>query len=391
MLVLGGYPIYQQISQSEQWLQVYRHGRLIGVVPDRSDIENSMERLAEGFHVSLQMSPVHTVVPKTYNWRPVQQLPTKASAILVNGKPIVYTPSSKTSNSVLKRIMQSLTLGLPHAIAQNSHFMGRVQVVETTVPVASILQPTAAERYLLDVSDGTNISSRGSLPSMGRTMAAFKVNWHPRISVESDIQEKRVVSVPYPVVYKKNPDMPVGQTKVLTSGQDGTIRENVRITYVNGSQQDEHVLRKSILTKPKTEVVEEGTNSGVATGQWIWPTVGDVITSPFGWRDLDGKHEFHPGIDIGVPIGTPIYATNNGTVLSAGWNDGGYGNWVEIDNGGGITTVFGHMSKVVATTGEIVYKGELIGYSGDTGDATGPHLHYEVRVNGTPVPPLKYT
>jgi murein DD-endopeptidase MepM/ murein hydrolase activator NlpD len=117
----------------------------------------------------------------------------------------------------------------------------------------------------------------------------------------------------------------------------------------------------------------------------IWPVNG-IITSPFGPR----AGGFHPGLDIGVPEGTPIAAAASGVVTFAGWNDGGYGNFVIIDNGGGISTAYAHQSQIAVSSGESVSQGETIGYVGTTGNSTGPHLHFEVRVNGTAVNPLNY-
>ena len=121
-----------------------------------------------------------------------------------------------------------------------------------------------------------------------------------------------------------------------------------------------------------------------APASLIWPVNGP-ITSPFGMR----WGSLHPGIDIGVPTGTPIHAAAAGKVLYCGW-ESGYGNLVMIDHGGGIATLYGHQSRIVASCGEEVAQGQVIGYSGCTGFCTGPHVHFEVRVNGTPVDPLGY-
>jgi murein DD-endopeptidase MepM/ murein hydrolase activator NlpD len=97
----------------------------------------------------------------------------------------------------------------------------------------------------------------------------------------------------------------------------------------------------------------------------------------------------HPGIDIGVPTGTPIHAAGSGTVVWCGWMSG-YGNLVMIDHHNGLATLYGHQSRIAASCGEQVVTGQVIGYVGCTGFCTGPHLHFEVRLNGTPVDPLGY-
>jgi murein DD-endopeptidase MepM/ murein hydrolase activator NlpD len=115
----------------------------------------------------------------------------------------------------------------------------------------------------------------------------------------------------------------------------------------------------------------------------IWPVNGPVV-SPFGWR----WGRMHEGIDIGAGYGTPIVAAASGTVIYAGWM-GGYGNLIIIDHGGGLATAYGHQSSF-AVGGGPVSQGQVIGYVGCTGHCFGPHVHFEVRVNGSPVDPLGY-
>jgi murein DD-endopeptidase MepM/ murein hydrolase activator NlpD len=116
----------------------------------------------------------------------------------------------------------------------------------------------------------------------------------------------------------------------------------------------------------------------------IWPVDGP-ITSGFGYR----WGRMHEGVDIAVPEGTPIRAAASGSVILAGYT-GGYGNYTCIDHGGGLSTCYGHQSGYAVSGGESVVQGEIVGYSGNTGSSTGPHLHFEVRVNGVAVDPLGY-
>lgn len=126
------------------------------------------------------------------------------------------------------------------------------------------------------------------------------------------------------------------------------------------------------------------------SGQFLMPTSGP-ITSGFGYRvhPISGVRRLHAGIDIGAPTGQPIYASAAGTVVSAGVR-GGYGNAVVIDHGGGFATLYAHQSRVAASPGQSVSQGQVIGYVGSTGYSTGPHLHFEIRVNGTPQNPMNY-
>ncbi len=133
-----------------------------------------------------------------------------------------------------------------------------------------------------------------------------------------------------------------------------------------------------------------GSVGGGGSGVLAWP-IGGPVTSGFGWRThpITGSSRFHAGIDIGAGSGTPIGAADSGTVIISGWQ-GGYGNTVVVDHGGGLTTLYAHQSSIAVGNGASVSKGGLIGYVGSTGFSTGPHLHFETRVNGNPVNPMGY-
>lgn len=127
-----------------------------------------------------------------------------------------------------------------------------------------------------------------------------------------------------------------------------------------------------------------------AAGGFVRPVSGP-ITSPFGYRvhPIYGTTILHAGVDIGADSGTPIKAAQSGVVVSAGWMDG-YGNATILDHGGGVTTLYAHQSAFLVSAGERVTQGQSIGRVGCTGSCTGPHLHFEVRINGTPVDPMPY-
>jgi len=126
------------------------------------------------------------------------------------------------------------------------------------------------------------------------------------------------------------------------------------------------------------------TSSTPSSAGLVWPVSGPV-TSPFGWR----WGRMHEGIDIGVSYGTPIHAAASGTVIYCGW-ESGYGNLTVLDHGGNLATAYGHQSSIAVSCGQHVGQGDVIGYVGSTGHSTGPHLHFEVRVNGSPVDPMGY-
>ena len=145
------------------------------------------------------------------------------------------------------------------------------------------------------------------------------------------------------------------------------------------------------------ELASQGSSSSDSTylgGQMAWPlpSVGlSNITSYFGYRihPIYGYSKYHTGLDIGASSGSSIVAANGGTVYSAGWN-GGYGLCVIIDHGGGVMTLYGHCSALYVSAGQTVSRGETIAAVGSTGNSTGPHLHFEVRLNGSYVDPYPY-
>jgi murein DD-endopeptidase MepM/ murein hydrolase activator NlpD len=123
-------------------------------------------------------------------------------------------------------------------------------------------------------------------------------------------------------------------------------------------------------------------------GNFMRPVSGR-ITCPFGMRfhPISGRYELHTGVDIACPIGTPVHAAAGGVVIVARWNTA-YGNMVIIDHGGGVTTLYGHNSRLAVSAGQTIRQGQIIAYSGSTGWSTGPHCHFQVNKHGTPVNPL---
>ena len=148
------------------------------------------------------------------------------------------------------------------------------------------------------------------------------------------------------------------------------------------------VVNRAITLEPVTQVILVGTQPPPpksATGTYIRPFAAGRTTSNFGYRG----REFHTGIDFAGPVGSTIVAADGGTVTFAGWM-GGYGNSVIISHGGGIETVYAHCSALLVTKGQKVAQGEEIAKVGSTGRSTGPHCHFEVRLNGETVNPWGY-
>jgi murein DD-endopeptidase MepM/ murein hydrolase activator NlpD len=152
-------------------------------------------------------------------------------------------------------------------------------------------------------------------------------------------------------------------------------------------QQENQLLAES---NALSGVIAGASGAGGGTGSMTWPVSGPVV-SPFGWRIHPILHyrKMHTGIDIAVGYGVPIHAADSGSVIYATWM-GGYGNVIIIDHGNSISTLYAHQSSLAVGAGAHVGRGQVVGYVGSTGFSTGPHLHFEVRVNGNPVDPMGY-
>jgi murein DD-endopeptidase MepM/ murein hydrolase activator NlpD len=175
------------------------------------------------------------------------------------------------------------------------------------------------------------------------------------------------------------------------------IKDDVSAQDVKMTFEQFYALRDQAMSGQMTRALEGSLAPGFA-GDWtqfadapsIWPVEGRVGSS-FGQREdpINGEGAFHPGIDIEAPYGTPIRAAGDGEVANANMG-AGYGRQVVLDHGHDLITLYGHLSSVAVVPGQHVIRGQVIGYVGQSGRATGPHLHYEVRIHKVPVNPHKY-
>lgn len=190
------------------------------------------------------------------------------------------------------------------------------------------------------------------------------------------------------------------RAQLVTAAQSQRNQVAGEVTYLDGlTAQEEAALEKLIVERQREEaerLERERQARAIAGGEappsapisLSWPLSGP-ITSPFGLRANPfggGRMDFHPGIDIGAPMGATIAAAAPGHVIYAGWY-GGYGNAVIIDHGSSVATLYGHCSQIFVTVGEEVKRGQAIAAVGSTGVSTGPHVHFEVRINGKPTDP----
>ena len=213
----------------------------------------------------------------------------------------------------------------------------------------------------------------------------------PFLSVENTTEETYEQEIPSPVEYIETAELYVGDTKVKEQGEDGVERVNAHVTYINGVEQGRNILSAETLKEPTTTYAYTGTTPRPVTasnGYFIWPVRGP-ITSNFGGRNLWGSYDFHLGLDIACRTGTAIKAADGGTVIKSGWS-GSYGKLVASRHDNGDVTYYAHNSQLLVSVGQKVYQGQIIARSGATGNVSGPHCHFEVRINGTSVNPRNY-
>lgn len=240
------------------------------------------------------------------------------------------------------------------------------------------------EKYELNQLREVNHTQLGQLEELAKATSELQQNMNRLNQLDSDL--RRIVNS------EDTPDTSRSAPARLTNynGQGGPVVQPKAAELLNlvkelkmaaNEREDSLLNLKESLTAKKER--QAATPS-------IWPAAGEV-TSRFGWRSSPwgGGGDWHPGIDIAGDTGTPIYATADGTVTNSSWF-GGYGNMVEINHGNGTVTIYGHNSQNLVSAGQQIKKGQLIAYMGSTGYSTGPHVHYEIRVNGTAVNPSSF-
>lgn len=196
-------------------------------------------------------------------------------------------------------------------------------------------------------------------------------------------------TIKYGVEKQNSKDIYEGYTRIQQKGADGLSEVTSRIVSVNGEAIEETNLVTTVKKEPVKEIILVGTKERpptIGSGKYDWPLKdGFRKTSGFGAR----WGSQHKGVDLACPVGTNVYAADGGTVIKAGYF-GTYGNVVIIDHQNGQETRYAHNSKLLVKAGDKVFKGQHISESGNTGRSTGPHLHFEIRIGGTPVNPYKY-
>ena len=214
------------------------------------------------------------------------------------------------------------------------------------------------------------------------------------ISYRTEEYEEKTVVSEFETRYEYDPNMYVTSKYVKQQGKNGTKKITEKIIYINGVEESRTVVGEEVIRETSDKVVMCGLkpipeSAPDSESFLVWPYDGE-INEPFGWRWRDGYQEYHAGIDMRGPRGTPVLAAGSGVIEKAGNFHNGYGNMIIIHHADGKQTFYAHLNDIYVSAGDVVTQGTIIGEIGSTGDSTGNHLHFEVRVNGTPDNPLKH-
>lgn len=210
----------------------------------------------------------------------------------------------------------------------------------------------------------------------------------PELSIEREEELYYEEEYDEDIIYVDNDDWYTTQSKTLQEPSAGFRKVVAKVEFRNDKEIAREIVKEEVVMEAVPKIVERGTK---IPPTYIKPLSGGRLSSNFGRRKAPtkGASSYHRGIDWSTPTGTAIFASSGGTVAKAGWG-GGYGYVVYINHADGRQTRYAHLSKVLVKSGQHVNQGQKIALSGNTGVSTGPHLHFEMLINGTHVNPQKY-
>lgn len=345
------------------------------------------------------------------------------AVININNGEIQFAVATEADGQkVLDKLKETATADLGNAVVKSVDFQEDVSIEAGNVKVSEIQSP---EKILEQIQEGkeevkTHVVEEGESFWMIAHNNDLSVDELQKLNADTvpeklQIGQEIVLTKQEPLVsvivtkevtveetiahsteYKDTSSLLKGENKVVTKGSDGKKSVTYEVKEANGSTLEKNVVKEVVISEPVTEVVNRGTgsikissrsayNSGGGSGTLAWPLSSNKITSPYGTR----SRGFHSGIDLAAKTGTSVYAAAGGTVELASWYYG-YGNCIVINHGNGVKTRYAHLSAYKVSVGATVSRGQLIALSGNTGNSTGPHLHFEVIVNGVTKNPVNY-
>ena len=338
-----------------------------------------------------------------------------AYLIHVNDKPTLAVRTYEEYQQVLDKLKNSFVSGRSSAVVREIVLNDRVEAKKVLVESGDLYSADKAVEILRRGTDRreTYLVSRGDslwtiARNKGMTVAAIqaanpqleevdrlqigdKINLvvpEPLVDISVTKVVELVERIPFRTTYQNDSRMYRGTTRVMTRGREGSKEVTYRIKSTNEREVQREVIKEVIVEEPQDQVMARGTSTApvIGRGSFSWPMPSSFrITSKFGPRGRG----FHPGVDIGAQTGTDVIAADEGVVVFAGWA-GSYGILIYIDHGNGYVTKYAHNSRALVAQGQRVEKGQRIARSGNTGNSTGPHLHFEIVRNGKARNPLAF-
>ena len=240
-----------------------------------------------------------------------------------------------------------------------------------------------SSKQLMELNNGL---SEESIIQIGQELNVVVTKPLLHVVVEREVYKEEVI--PFEIETVEDSSMMKGDTKDKQTGKNGKSGLTYKVIEQNGKQKSKKTIKEVTIEKPVKRIVMKGTKvvPSRGTGSFAWPASGGYVSSKMGQRW--GK--LHKGIDIARPSNFTIKAADHGVVVSAGWDNSGYGNKIIIDHQNGLRTLYAHLKSVSVSPGQKIEKGSVIGVMGSTGHSTGIHLHFEVYKNGQLQNPLNY-
>ncbi|NPV69809.1 MAG: peptidoglycan DD-metalloendopeptidase family protein [Firmicutes bacterium] len=344
------------------------------------------------------------------------QFSATAYVIQVEGKDVVALRDRSAAEFTMEEVSQAYAgeasrKGTSSKVEQ-ARVLQQVEIVEKRVPAETLKEPDEAKQILLRGTDRVqlhvvqkgdslwtianangmtveqvrkaNPQLAGDRLKIGQTLNLIVPEPYVNVvTVETVTQE---IAIPFEVDVEYDDSKWPWEQAITRRGVAGCKQVVLEISRKDGREVARRIVSENLLSEPQTQYMVQGSKliPNLGTGSFAWPAQGS-ITSRYGSR----RGGFHHGLDIAAPVGTPVMAADSGMVAFAGRLPY-YGNVVRLDHGEGkAVTVYGHLSKILVKQGEVVKRGQVIGNVGNTGRSTGPHLHFEIRLNGSPTDPLK--
>lgn len=427
--------IVQYGTGLEYAINVVCNGEELGIITDESEFKAAEAEVRQristvGSEADVSFTPTYTlkIISGDDQYVTSQTLADKllagskeslaeAYGVYVDGEFVAAVAQTDTIKKAMDRALSNYASNLSDLVNEVYYtkeitYRSGIYLTDSLTEVQDVVKVLTAK----EEKESTYVIQSGDSPQLvaakfDMTMEELtKLNPHmDRNFREGGMLKVKVISRYIPIAHTKNltvmnyidyasievetSALNVGAREVISRGTMGEKTSEVLVTYIDGVESSREILSSAITKEPIPEQIGIGTYSPKpasdslviqGNGLFGWPVNGGYISDNY----ISDRN--HKGVDIAAPYGTEIYAAGSGTVIAAGWNSGGYGNYVIIEHENGYRTLYGHCSLVVAYEGQVVEKGQLIAKIGSTGDSTGNHCHFEVRLNNICTNPNYY-